>query len=158
MLNNMMRPVSRPFPRILIFLIRLKVCPVLLSENVILFNSDSLDQALWTFEKTLKKLKTFPGSKSREKIKNIKKNGARSLFNFLVRLDLATDLTLQIGKVVFDGNSIDENALTSFAASASSTGQTSLSYASTTTATLGDYMELKLVDGSTSQVLTNTFS
>ena len=65
-----------------------------------------------------------------------------------MRLDLATDLSLQIGKVVFDGNSINEDALTAYSASDTATGQTSLSYAATTTATLGDYMELKLVDNS----------
>ena len=75
-----------------------------------------------------------------------------------MRLDLATDLSLQIGKVVFDGNSINEDALTAYSASDTATGQTSLSYAATTTATLGDYMELKLVDGSTAQALTNAFS
>ena len=73
-------------------------------------------------------------------------------------VDLATSLTLQIGKVVFDGASIDEANLNAFAASDTATGQTSLSYVAATTATLGDYMELKLIDGSTSQVLTSKFS
>ena len=73
-------------------------------------------------------------------------------------VDLATDLTLQIGKVVFDGSSIDEAALSAYLASDTATGQASLSYAATTTANLGDYMELKLVDGSTAQVLTSKFS
>ena len=99
-------------------------------------------------------------------------------------IEIATNLALEVGKIVFDGSSIDESALASGAAyeitstdlgkvitinniqfgEHSTLGQTptvggqTVTYQAATTAIVGDYMQLKLVDNSSGGFLTGLLS
>merc|ERR1712048_1083352 len=73
-------------------------------------------------------------------------------------LDINAGLTLEINKADFDGT-VDESALTEVVIDSGAGtpvyGQTGITYSTATAAKLGDYMELKLAEVSSSGVLTD---